>query len=101
MNMEKKYIDNLNRRKKANMRLINKTVITFRSKRYNVYETEICNNISTAYLCYTNRSLVIKGNQRFMVTKFSQDIRLFGNDGKNLFAPTIQDFKDFEHEEAY
>ena len=98
--MEKKYIDNVKRRQKANMRMINKTVITFRSRFYNVYETKICNNVSTAYLFNADRYLVLKGNGRFMVTKFSQDIRLKGNEGKTFFAPTIQDLRNFEHEEA-
>lgn len=80
---------------------INDTIMTFRSKKAGVYEVTICKNISLPFLFQRNRELVIKGNENFLITKFSDDIYKKGNEGKSLFAPTVTDFKDYQDRDLF
>lgn len=78
---------------------INDTIMTYRSKTDGVYEVTICKNISLPFLFRRNGELVIKGNENFLITKFSDDIYTKGNEGKSLYAPTVTDFRDYQDRE--
>ena len=70
-------------------RLIDDCIVTFRSKRYNVYEFKKVGDVKLSFLFRSNRNLIIDGARSEFNRKYP---RLF----KQYYAPVVLDSKDYE-----
>ena len=79
-------------------KLIDNCIVTFRSKRYNVYEFKKVGDVKLSFLFRSNRNLIIDGARSEFNRKYP---RLSCNEFKQYYAPVVLDTKDYEESISY
>ena len=74
---------------------IDNCIVTFRSKRYNVYEFKKVGDVTLSFLFRSNRNLIIDGERSEFNRKYP---RISGNEFKRYYAPVVLDTKDYDYE---